>query len=97
VSDGRTVAAYVVRRDARKPEAAPLAVHLAERADRGASSVVQGCAPKMIARRLGLAVGTVKTHLAGIYRVPGAHSWEEAIARASGAHVQAAGGGGIGR
>jgi hypothetical protein len=35
-----------------------------------------------------MAVGTVKVHLAGIYRVLGAHSRVEAIARAGGAHVQ---------
>jgi DNA-binding CsgD family transcriptional regulator len=55
-------------------------------------------ATKTIARRLGLAVGAVKLHLAGIYRVLGAHNRVEAIARAGGAHVQAvqvAGGGAL--
>ena len=58
----------------------------------------QGCATKAIARRLGLAVGTVKVHLAGIYRVLGAHNRVEAIARAGGVHVHAvqfAGGGAL--
>jgi DNA-binding CsgD family transcriptional regulator len=56
-----------------------------------------GCrerATKTIARRLGLAVGTVE--VAGIYPVLGAHNRVEAVARAGGAHVQAvqlAGGG----
>ena len=48
----------------------------------------QGCATKTIARRLGLAVGTVKVHLAGIHRVLGAHNRVEAIARAGGVHMQ---------
>jgi DNA-binding NarL/FixJ family response regulator len=40
----------------------------------------EGCATKAIASRLDLAVGTVKIHLAGIYRAWGARSRMEAIA-----------------
>jgi DNA-binding NarL/FixJ family response regulator len=46
--------------------------------------LAEGCATKTIARRLNLAVGTVKVHLAAIYRVLGAHSRMEAMAKASG-------------
>jgi DNA-binding NarL/FixJ family response regulator len=46
--------------------------------------LAQGCATKTIARRLNLAVGTVKVHLAAIYRILGAHSRMEAMAKASG-------------
>lgn len=44
--------------------------------------LAEGCATKTIARRLDLAVGTVKVHLAAIYRVLGAHSRLEALAKA---------------
>ena len=44
--------------------------------------LAEGCATKTIARRLDLAVGTVKVHLAGIYRTLGASSRLEAIAKA---------------
>jgi len=74
---------------ARDPEAAHLALHLTERQIEVFDLLSQGCATKTIARRLGLAVGTVKVHLAGIYRVLGAHNRVEAIARAGGVHVQA--------
>jgi DNA-binding NarL/FixJ family response regulator len=73
---------------ARDPEATNLALHLTERQIEVFDLLSQGCATKTIARRLGLAVGTVKVHLAGIYRVLGAHNRVEAIARAGGAHVQ---------
>ncbi len=43
--------------------------------------LVEGCSTKTIARRLNLAVGTVKVHLAGIYRVLGANSRLEAVAK----------------
>lgn len=46
--------------------------------------LAEGCATKTIARRLDLAVGTVKVHLAAIYRVLGAHSRMEAMAKACG-------------
>lgn len=42
----------------------------------------EGCPTKTIARRLDLAVGTVKIHLAGIYRALGASSRLEAVAKA---------------
>ena len=44
--------------------------------------LAEGCATKTIARRLNLAVGTVKVHLAAIYRALGAHSRLEALAKA---------------
>ena len=72
-----------------EPEAIRLAVHLTERQIEVFHLLSQGCATKTIARRLGLAVGTVKVHLAGIYRVLGAHNRVEAIAKAGGAHVGA--------
>ena len=46
--------------------------------------LVEGCATKEIARRLNLAIGTVKVHLAAIYRVLGARSRLEAVAKARG-------------
>lgn len=42
--------------------------------------LAEGCATKTIARRLDLAVGTVKVHLAAIYRALGASSRLEAVA-----------------
>jgi DNA-binding NarL/FixJ family response regulator len=46
--------------------------------------LAQGFATKSIARRLDLAVGTVKVHLAAIYRTLDAHSRTEAMAKAGG-------------
>jgi DNA-binding NarL/FixJ family response regulator len=46
--------------------------------------LAEGCATKDIARRLNLAIGTVKVHLAAIYRALGARSRLEAVARARG-------------
>lgn len=43
----------------------------------------EGCSTKTIARRLNIAVGTVKVHLAAIYRTLGVNSRLEAIARAA--------------
>jgi DNA-binding NarL/FixJ family response regulator len=43
--------------------------------------MARGYPTKVIARELGLAVGTVKVHLAAIYRLLGAHSRTEAVAR----------------
>lgn len=74
---------------AREPHATCLAVQLTERQIEVFHLLSQGCATKTIARRLGLAVGTVKVHLAGIYRVLGAHNRVEAIAKAGAGHVQA--------
>jgi DNA-binding NarL/FixJ family response regulator len=58
--------------------------HLTDRQVEVFNLLSEGCATKTIARRLGLAVGTVKVHLAAIYRVLGAHNRVEAIARARG-------------
>lgn len=44
--------------------------------------LAEGCPTKTIARRLNLAVGTVKVHLAAIYRLLGASGRMEAIAKA---------------
>jgi DNA-binding NarL/FixJ family response regulator len=49
--------------------------------------LAEGCASKTIARRLGLSVSTVKVHLAAIYRLLGAHSRMEAVAKACGGCV----------
>jgi DNA-binding NarL/FixJ family response regulator len=46
--------------------------------------LAEGCTTKTIARRLELAVGTVKVHLAGIYRALGARNRLEALVRAGG-------------
>jgi DNA-binding NarL/FixJ family response regulator len=46
------------------------------------SLMAEGRSTKDIARRLGLAVGTVKAHLSGTYRALGAHSRVEALAKA---------------
>jgi DNA-binding NarL/FixJ family response regulator len=62
----------------------PLLSHLTERQIEVFRLLSEGCATKTIARRLGLAVGTVKVHLAAIYRVLGAHSRVEALAKARG-------------
>lgn len=44
--------------------------------------LVEGCATKTIARRLNLAVGTVKIHLSAIYRALGANTRLEAVTKA---------------
>lgn len=62
----------------------PLLTHLTERQIEVFHLLAEGCATKTIARRMGLAVGTVKVHLAAIYRVLGAHSRVEALAKARG-------------
>lgn len=62
--------------------ASPLLSHLTDRQIEVFRLLSEGCATKTIARRLGLAVGTVKVHLAAIYRVLGAHSRVEALAKA---------------
>jgi uncharacterized surface protein with fasciclin (FAS1) repeats/DNA-binding NarL/FixJ family response regulator len=43
--------------------------------------LAEGCATKVIAQRLHLSVGTVKVHLAGIYRTLGARSRLEVLAK----------------
>jgi DNA-binding NarL/FixJ family response regulator len=50
--------------------------------------MARGYPTKLIARELGLAVGTVKVHLAAIYRLLGAHSRTEAVARLVGGSAQ---------
>jgi DNA-binding NarL/FixJ family response regulator len=68
---------------------APL-THLTDRQAEVFRLLAEGCATKTIARRLGLAVGTVKVHLATIYRVLGAHNRVEALAKARGLHRKSA-------
>jgi DNA-binding NarL/FixJ family response regulator len=63
------------------PDPAPLLAQLTERQRAVFELLVEGCSTKTIARRLNLAVGTVKVHLAGIYRVLGANSRLEAVAK----------------
>ena len=65
-------------------EVQPLLATLTERQREVLHLLAEGCATKTIARRLDLAVGTVKVHLAAIYRVLGAHSRMEAMAKACG-------------
>lgn len=59
----------------------PILVQLTDRQRDVYRLLAEGCATKTIARRLDLAVGTVKVHLAAIYRVLGAHSRLEALAK----------------
>jgi DNA-binding NarL/FixJ family response regulator len=65
----------------------PLLAHLTERQVEVFQLLSEGCSTKTIARRMGLAIGTVKVHLAAIYRVLGAHSRIEALAKARGGIV----------
>ena len=65
----------------------PALSHLTERQRHVFELLAEGCATKTIARRLDLAVGTVKVHLAGIYRTLGASSRLEALAKAHRAHA----------
>jgi DNA-binding NarL/FixJ family response regulator len=60
----------------------PVLSHLTERQRNVFELLAEGCATKTIARRLDLAVGTVKVHLAAIYRTLGASSRLEALAKA---------------
>jgi DNA-binding NarL/FixJ family response regulator len=60
----------------------PVLRHLTERQHHVFELLAEGCATKTIARRLDLAVGTVKVHLAAIYRTLGASSRLEALAKA---------------
>jgi DNA-binding NarL/FixJ family response regulator len=61
--------------------------HLTERQRNVFALLEEGCATKTIARRLDLAVGTVKVHLAAIYRTLGASSRLEALAKAHREHA----------
>jgi DNA-binding NarL/FixJ family response regulator len=65
----------------------PLLSHLTERQRHVFELLAEGCATKTIARRLDLAVGTVKVHLAAIYRTLGASSRLEALAKAHRAYA----------
>lgn len=67
----------------------PVLSHLTERQRHVFDLLAEGCATKTIARRLDLAVGTVKVHLAAIYRTLGASSRLEALAKAHRAHAAA--------
>jgi DNA-binding NarL/FixJ family response regulator len=67
-----------------QPEVSPLLANLTERQIEVFRLLSEGCATKTIARRLGLAIGTVKVHLAAIYRVLDAHNRIEALAKARG-------------
>ena len=67
----------------------PALSHLTERQRDVFELLAEGCATKTIARRLDLAVGTVKVHLASIYRTLGASSRLEALAKAHRAHALA--------
>lgn len=58
--------------------------HLTQRQQDVLGELIQGKASKEIARALGVAEGTVKIHLAAIYRVLGVNSRAAAIARLSG-------------
>ena len=64
------------------PALSPALSHLTGRQRDVFELLAEGCATKTIARRLDLAVGTVKVHLAGIYRSLGASSRLEALAKA---------------
>lgn len=44
--------------------------------------LAQGCSTKDIARKLNLGIGTVKVHLAGLYKSLGAHNRMEAVVKA---------------
>lgn len=79
---GATPAANETTADA---PVSPLLAHLTDRQVEVFRLLSEGCSTKTIARRMGLAIGTVKVHLAAIYRVLGAHSRIEALARARGA------------
>ncbi|HEY7576978.1 MAG TPA: response regulator transcription factor [Acetobacteraceae bacterium] len=66
------------------PDVSPLVAGLTERQIEVFRLLSEGCATKTIARRLGLAIGTVKVHLASIYRALDAHNRVEALAKARG-------------
>ena len=59
----------------------PVRVHFTDRQRDVLRLLTEGCPTKTIARRLNLAVGTVKVHLAAIYRVLGVQGRLEALAR----------------
>lgn len=65
-----------------RPEMAGFGSKLTVRQAEVLRLMAQGRSTKDIARRLGVAVGTVKAHLSGTYRVLGAHSRVDALAKA---------------
>jgi DNA-binding NarL/FixJ family response regulator len=71
----------------RDPLSNPVLRHLTERQRHVFELLAEGCATKTIARRLDLAVGTVKVHLAAIYRTLGASGRLEALAKAHQSHA----------
>lgn len=64
------------------PEPAVGNLSLSPRQRQVLALLLQGMPNKVIARRLGMAEGTVKTHLNTLYRVIGAHNRAQAILRA---------------
>lgn len=73
-----------------EPVAAPAPLNMPALTDRQRDVLDllrEGCPTKTIARRLDLAVGTVKIHLTGIYRALGASSRLEAVAKAQRIHA----------
>lgn len=85
VVDGAIYAPVALTAAPRPASEAPVVATLATLTDRQRdvfNLLAEGCATKTIARRLDLAVGTVKVHLAAIYRALGANSRLEAVAKA---------------
>ncbi len=76
------VALTAAPRSATEASAAATLATLTDRQRDVFNLLAEGCATKTIARRLDLAVGTVKVHLAAIYRALGANSRLEAVAKA---------------
>jgi DNA-binding NarL/FixJ family response regulator len=72
------------RPDLPHPSLPPLPSGLTARQTEVYQLLAEGCSTKTIARRLDLAVGTVKVHLAGIYRALGATGRLEAVVKARG-------------
>lgn len=79
---GRTLAAPARLAPPPAYDLDPILAQLTDRQRDVFRLLAEGCATKTIARRLDLAVGTVKVHLAAIYRALGAHSRLEALAKA---------------
>lgn len=77
---GRQLPLEAPRRQAQQVPAATLPGFTGRQAD-VFRLLAEGCATKTIARRLNLAAGTVKVHLAAIYRQLGVHGRVEALAR----------------
>jgi DNA-binding NarL/FixJ family response regulator len=63
------------------PATATMVANLTDRQREVLGLLAEGCATKTIARRLDLGVGTVKVHLAAIYRTLGARSRLEVMAK----------------